>query len=73
MSGIGHIIKRIRESKRLTQYYVATELGISQPAFAKIESEQAKLTIQKRCGQNSLDSYRFVCFPLVSDCFQKRQ
>ena len=40
-------IKRIREQKGYTQDYMAVELGISQASYARIESEESKLTVDR--------------------------
>jgi len=40
-------IKRLRESYNYTQEYMAHELGISQPAYAKIECGDTQLNIKK--------------------------
>ncbi len=40
---IGEYIKIAREQRNLTQEYVAAELGITQQAFRKIESNETKL------------------------------
>jgi transcriptional regulator with XRE-family HTH domain len=38
---IGNNIKNIRELKNFSQEYVATEIGLSQPQYARIESGNA--------------------------------
>jgi transcriptional regulator with XRE-family HTH domain len=47
MTDIARNIKQIREIKSYTQEYVATELGISQPAYAKIEQGTTILKIDR--------------------------
>lgn len=37
---IGKTIRQIRELKNISQEHIASELGISQPTYAKIESGQ---------------------------------
>jgi transcriptional regulator with XRE-family HTH domain len=41
----GTIIRKFRESKRLTQEYIASRMGISQNAYSKIENNITQLTI----------------------------
>lgn len=40
-------IRAIRESKHLSQEYVAMSLRISQSSYAKLESGQSKLTVDR--------------------------
>lgn len=40
-------IKRIRESKNLTQEYVASRLGISQNAYSRLENNRTHLSIDR--------------------------
>lgn len=40
-------IKRLRESLNYSQEYFARELGISQPAFAKMESGMTRITLKR--------------------------
>lgn len=40
-------IKSIREQKGMSQEDIALELGISQSAYAKIESQKVKITVDK--------------------------
>jgi transcriptional regulator with XRE-family HTH domain len=40
-------IKSIRVSKQFSQDYMATQLGISQRAYSKLENEEIKLDIEK--------------------------
>lgn len=47
MNSIAHTIKRIRESKNLTQEYVASRLGISQNAYSRIENNKTKLSTDR--------------------------
>ncbi|GHU62655.1 hypothetical protein FACS1894123_03990 [Bacteroidia bacterium] len=47
MTDIARNIKQIRELKSYTQEYVANELGISQPAYAKIEQGTTILKIDR--------------------------
>jgi transcriptional regulator with XRE-family HTH domain len=41
----GTVIRKYRESKRLTQEYIAQKMGISQNAYSKIENNITQLTI----------------------------
>lgn len=41
----GTVIRKIREMKKLSQEEVARQMGISQNAYSKIESNQTQLTI----------------------------
>ena len=43
----GKKIKQIRELKNYTQDYIATNLGISNRAYSKIETGETNLTIDK--------------------------
>ncbi|MCC7333207.1 MAG: helix-turn-helix transcriptional regulator [Flavobacteriales bacterium] len=45
MNNIGAKIRQIREIKGLSQDYVATELGISQPSYARLEKEDERISI----------------------------
>jgi len=47
MTDIARNIKQIRELKNFTQEHVAAELGISQPAYAKIEQGVTVLKIDR--------------------------
>jgi len=47
VSDIARNIKQIRELKSFTQEYVAQELGISQPAYVKIEQGLTILKIDR--------------------------
>ncbi|MDR0864405.1 MAG: helix-turn-helix domain-containing protein [Candidatus Symbiothrix sp.] len=47
MTDIARNIKQIRELKSLTQEYMAGELGISQPAYVKIEQGLTVLKIDR--------------------------
>jgi transcriptional regulator with XRE-family HTH domain len=44
---IGTNIKKIRELKNFTQEYMAEKLGITQPTYARVEKEDADLTITR--------------------------
>lgn len=44
---VGHKIRSIRIIKDVSQDYVAEKLGISQPAYSKIESNETKLPYNK--------------------------
>jgi transcriptional regulator with XRE-family HTH domain len=47
MNFISQNIKRIRESKHLTQDYVGSRLGISQNAYSRIENNRTRLTTER--------------------------
>lgn len=51
---IGEKIKKFRESKNLSQEFVADYLGISQTAYSRIESNQTKLTSERISSLASL-------------------
>lgn len=40
-------IRRFRESNNISQEYVANELNITQSAYAKLENNQNKITLEK--------------------------
>ncbi len=44
---IGQKIKKVRELRNFTQDYVATQLGISQEAYSKIEANKTSVSIQR--------------------------
>lgn len=44
---VGHKIRAARLIKDISQDYVADKLGISQPAYSKIESNETKLDFEK--------------------------
>jgi transcriptional regulator with XRE-family HTH domain len=44
---IGQKIKKLRELKNLTQSYMATELGLTQGAYSKIEVGESEITYNK--------------------------
>ncbi len=44
---IGQKIKKLRELKNFTQSHMATELGITQSAYSKIEQGETELTYAK--------------------------
>jgi len=47
MNSIGFNIKRIREQKGYSQEFMASQLNISQPSYARIESQEIKLSIER--------------------------
>jgi len=47
MSNIGFNIKRIREQKGYSQEFMASQLDISQATYARLESEETKLPIDR--------------------------
>ncbi|MFB9076136.1 helix-turn-helix domain-containing protein [Flavobacterium procerum] len=44
---IGDKVKSIRELKNYTQQYIACELGITQPAYSKIEKGKTRISMVK--------------------------
>ncbi len=40
-------IKQAREIKKISQEYIATQLGISTRAYSKLETGETQLTIQR--------------------------
>ena len=42
----GHVIKKYREMRNYSQKYVATQMGMSQNAYSKIENNITGLTVQ---------------------------
>jgi transcriptional regulator with XRE-family HTH domain len=47
MKNIGLNIKRVREQKGYSQDFMATKLNISQASYARIESQETKLSIDR--------------------------
>lgn len=47
MKAIGKKIRKLRELKELTQEYIATEIGLSQSAYSKIEAAETDITYQR--------------------------
>lgn len=45
MNKIGNTIRKLREAKGYSQEYVAIELGLTQPTYAKIEKEGDKISV----------------------------
>jgi len=44
MLTIGRKIKKLRELKNYTQDYMADQLGISQPAYSKLETDETEIS-----------------------------
>ena len=44
---LGHKIKKLRELKNLTQEFMATELGLNQSAYSKLESGATEISYSK--------------------------
>lgn len=44
---IGQKIKKVRELRNFTQDYVASQIGIGQEAYSKIEANKTNVTIQR--------------------------
>jgi transcriptional regulator with XRE-family HTH domain len=47
MNNIGATIRRIRESKGLSQESIANELGINQSTYGKLERDASKLSLER--------------------------
>lgn len=47
METTAHRIKKFRELRNYTQEFLASILGISQPAYAKIEQGKTKITLKR--------------------------
>ena len=47
MNNIVSNIRRIRDQKGYSQYSMATELGLTQAAYSRLESGESKLTIDR--------------------------
>lgn len=47
MNNIGVNIRRIREQKGFSQEYLADMLDISQASYARLESEETKITVER--------------------------
>lgn len=47
MSHIGETIKRYRDLRQYSQEYMASKLNISQSSYAKLESQNTKLTVER--------------------------
>lgn len=47
MNDIGARIKKFRESKGITQDYMAFELGITQPNYGRLEKDDSRINIPK--------------------------
>jgi len=47
MNNIGFNIKRIREQKGYSQEFMASKLDISQASYARIESQEIRLSIER--------------------------
>jgi len=47
MNNIGFTIRRTREQKGYSQEFMASQLNISQASFARIESQEIKLSIER--------------------------
>lgn len=74
---LGALLKKARESKRLSQHEVAEELSISQKTLSNIESEKtyppfnqlASMTILY--GLDAVDFLSKLGLPLAKEAFQK--
>ncbi len=44
---IGTKLRKLREDQGFSQEYIATELGISQSTYYKLEAEQIRLTVER--------------------------
>lgn len=47
MNDIGDKIRQLRERKGLSQEYIATELGITQPSYARLEIDDDRISITR--------------------------
>lgn len=47
MDNIGFNIRKIREQKGFSQEYMANVLNISQASYARMESEETKITVER--------------------------
>ena len=47
MNNVGIVIRKIREQKGLSQENMSFELGISQPAYARLERKDDRITIPR--------------------------
>jgi len=47
MNNIGYKIKRIREQKGYSQEFMASQLDITQPTYARLESQETDLSINR--------------------------
>ena len=47
MNNVGIVIRKIREQKGLSQQNMSFELGISQPAYARLERKDDRITIPR--------------------------
>lgn len=47
MNNVGIVIRKIREQKGLSQENMSFELGISQPAYAKLEKKDDRINIPR--------------------------
>lgn len=47
MESTAQIIKKHRESMNYSQEYIARQLGISQPAYAKLENGNTRITLKR--------------------------
>lgn len=47
MNDIGNKIRELREKRGLSQEYIASELGITQPSYARLEKEDERINITR--------------------------
>lgn len=47
IKNLGHKIKKLRELRNFSQEYMADQLGLSQSAYSKLETDQTELTYNK--------------------------
>ena len=47
MNNVGFNIKRVREQKGYSQEFMASRLNISQASYARLESQEIKLSIER--------------------------
>jgi len=47
MNNVGFNIKRVREQKGYSQEFMASRLNISQASYARLESQEIKLSVER--------------------------
>ena len=47
IKNLGHKIKKLRELRNFSQEYMADQLGLSQSAYSKLETDQTELTYNR--------------------------
>lgn len=49
MNLVGQKIRQLRVQKGISQEYLAEELGITQPSYARLESDDARINVVRLC------------------------